>query len=143
MEPILNTVKLVEQQLSQQGTNFVDCPPNILALLMVEPITLADNTFSISLVQRMISVKGYENDRARKYVLERLKELVKRSRYHIITEPGLPTDSEIILHIFNTFLEFSAPNVVPILVPLQGNDVYKFLLIYFYTTEDLKNEIFE
>ncbi|KAI7852022.1 hypothetical protein BDC45DRAFT_194556 [Circinella umbellata] len=144
MDPTLHTVSLVEKQLPQQGINFVDCPPNILALLMIEPTTMADNTFPITLVQKMISVKGYENDRARKYVLDRLKEFVKKSRYHSINkEPELPTDSEIILHLFNTYLGFAMPNVVPPLVPLQGGDVYKFLLVYFYTTEDFEKEIFQ
>ena len=40
MDPTLHTVSLVEKQLPQQGTNFVDCPPNILALLMIEPTTM-------------------------------------------------------------------------------------------------------
>ncbi|KAI9495052.1 hypothetical protein BDB00DRAFT_870770 [Zychaea mexicana] len=144
MDPTLKTVSLVENQLPQQGTNFVNCPPNILALLIVEPNTMADNAFPIMLVQKLISVKGYENDRARQHVLERLKELVNRPRYHsLLSEADLPSDSEIIIHIFNTYLEHMMPHIVPLLVPLQGGDVYKLLLVFFFINEELKKEIFD
>ncbi|ORX46816.1 hypothetical protein DM01DRAFT_1148694 [Hesseltinella vesiculosa] len=53
-----------------------------------------------------------------------------------------PSDAKILWYVFKTYLEYEKPNTVP---PLTGddNDIFKFLLIYFYITDDLQREIFD
>ncbi|CDH55066.1 predicted protein [Lichtheimia corymbifera JMRC:FSU:9682] len=140
--PAVRTVEAVEKQLPKQGTSFVDCPLNILALLITDPSYVDDNALSVALVQKLLNLPGYENNRARKYVIERMQELGKQSRFRLITkESDLPSDSEIVFHVFKTYLTHTMPNVVPPLLPVQG-EILKFLLIYFYITEDISKEIF-
>ncbi|CDS14023.1 hypothetical protein LRAMOSA06194 [Lichtheimia ramosa] len=140
--PAVRTVEAVEKQLPKQGTSFVDCPLNILALLITDPSYVDDNALPVALVQKLLNLPGYENNRARKYVIERMQELGKQSRFRLITkESDMPSDSEIVFHVFKTYLTHTMPNVVPPLLPVQG-EILKFLLIYFYITEDISKEIF-
>ncbi|ORZ03476.1 hypothetical protein BCR43DRAFT_510531 [Syncephalastrum racemosum] len=140
ISPIVATVDVVNQHLASTNTTFVECPPPTMALLMLEYQPQGEDSFPISLVYDFITVPKHENNVARQYVLDRIKGMHQRGIFTFY-HPNMPSDSETLIHLVYTYLSNRMPHVVPPLVPAQG-DTMKFLLLYFYITEELRDEIF-
>ncbi|KAI9312804.1 hypothetical protein BX666DRAFT_1982091 [Dichotomocladium elegans] len=144
LKPLLRTVELVDKQLQPNtGLSYTNCPVNVLALLISDPSAMDDAALPVALVQKMLTMPQYENETTKKYILARVQELVKQSRFRLLFthENDVPSDQEIIFHLFKEYVTFTMPSVIPPLLRPQS-DIFKFLLIYFYITEDIKNDIF-
>ncbi|CAO3656141.1 unnamed protein product [Mucor hiemalis] len=103
--------------------------------------------FTNSEVLKFVTLNGHSGTKSIAYVMERIKELAANNKMKAFCFTpkmnGMPTDTDIIMHVFTTFLKLKEPFAVPPLVPVQF-DVFKFLLIYVNMTPELEHwKVFE
>ncbi|KAI8875470.1 hypothetical protein K501DRAFT_280342 [Backusella circina FSU 941] len=148
IKPILQTADVLDQFLANTGQTFADCTQNTMAYLM---LSHAWKTLNISLspveMRRLTNMPNYDSVKARKYIIQRMKELagsenMARFRY-IAAESDLPTDSQIIVHLVETYISIKNPSVIPPLIQDHFGDVFKYLVIYFYITPELDWKLFD
>ncbi|KAL0077542.1 hypothetical protein J3Q64DRAFT_1297311 [Phycomyces blakesleeanus] len=94
----------------------------------------------------MINLPGFQTDEGRKHVIDRVIDLANSKRmaaFRYFDKGPMPTDSEILYHVFKQYLDYAMPQVIPPLIDFPINDdVVKFLLVFFYVTPELKRDIF-
>ncbi|KAI8332823.1 hypothetical protein BC941DRAFT_504984 [Chlamydoabsidia padenii] len=158
--PLASGIVELDQQIHPHS--MVNCPENIMASIMYfNP--------KMMILKESIYLPGYSDSlAARQYVAERIKgnnqkEVfvhLKRSfslslfffidlgscdnlqSYHWTKQSvDLPGDDVILMHCFKTYMKYEMPNVVPPLIPEEGG-IFLFLLVFFFITEELKDQIF-
>ncbi|CEP19215.1 hypothetical protein [Parasitella parasitica] len=99
-----------------------------------------DVVFGLPEIASFINMNGYTHVEGREYIIQRINALASSSKMqtfrYIPTVTGMPTDTNIIMHIFQQYLNFKEPYAIPPLVPLQG-DLFKYLSLYFKSTPEL------
>ncbi|KAI9305659.1 hypothetical protein BJ944DRAFT_239460 [Cunninghamella echinulata] len=143
--PLAATIDKINQQIKDSNYSLADCPLDAMVMLMFQ---FDHSMFGlpIRLIHDALQIPGYDSIKARQYIIDRIKDLAtgnKMAAYRYTPrQDDLPSDALILLHCFKTYLVHELPSVVPPLVPGEG-DIFKFLLVYFYITDDLRDEIFE
>ncbi|CAO3652922.1 unnamed protein product [Cunninghamella echinulata] len=143
--PLAATIDKINQQIKDSNYSLADCPLDAMVMLMFQ---FDHSMFGlpIRLIHDALQIPGYDSIKARQYIIDRIKDLAtgnKMAAYRYTPrQDDLPSDALILLHCFKTYLIHELPSVVPPLVPGEG-DIFKFLLVYFYITDDLRDEIFE
>ncbi|KAI8066979.1 uncharacterized protein B0P05DRAFT_553068 [Gilbertella persicaria] len=138
-KPLAESIHIYNEILASTGRNLANCPPStaMFSLMMPHTSTIA---FNIPEIENFININGYANPEGRQYVMDRIKELASSHRmaaYRFTPKAqGMPTDAQIIIHIFTHYLSIKEPYAIPPLVPVEG-DLFKFLLIYVKITPEL------
>ncbi|OBZ89262.1 hypothetical protein A0J61_02678 [Choanephora cucurbitarum] len=139
LKPLAESIEEHEKILASIGRNLANCPSSVAMLSMI----LSANTtlaFNMPEIDSFINVGGSSRVEMRQYVIDRIKELASSPRmaaYRYVSQiKDMPTDAEIIMHIFNQYLSLKEPYAIPPLVPVEG-DLFKFLLIYVKITPEL------
>ncbi|KAI7864830.1 hypothetical protein BDF14DRAFT_1831046 [Spinellus fusiger] len=145
--PLMKTINKLDVYLKEVNTDLAHCTPKMLALLTLHPLVASDlETFPVGLVQSMLSLPGSGSNEERKHVIERIKDLATSRRmttFRYFERGVMPSDSEIVYHAFKRYIEYAMPQVVPPLIDFPVNDdVVKFILVFFYVTPGLKQELF-
>ncbi|KAI9013917.1 hypothetical protein CLU79DRAFT_767573 [Phycomyces nitens] len=147
MVPLKDSIKKLDAHLAEINTDLSKCTPQLMAILMFHPSVASDpESLPLGLVQSMINLPGFETNEGRKHVIDRVIDLASSKRmaaFRYFDKGPMPTDSEILYHIFKQYLDYAMPQVVPPLIDFPINDdVVKFLLVFFYVTPELKHDIF-
>ncbi|CAO3588049.1 unnamed protein product [Absidia cylindrospora] len=135
--PLAASITQVNQQIHPHI--MANCPENIMAsILHFEP--------KLIILKEAIYLPGYSDSvENRQYVSERIKDLGScdslQSFHWTKQNKDLPGDDIILMHAFKTYMKYEMPNVVPPLIPEEGG-VFLFLLVFFFITEELKDDIF-
>ncbi|KAI7907475.1 uncharacterized protein BX663DRAFT_491038 [Cokeromyces recurvatus] len=144
LRPLSKSIEIYSHLLSPEGEGekrLANCPAKAIALSLVLP-NANDSEFSLYEIENFISLEGYLNLDGRLYIIERVKELAKNNRmaaYRFTPKyPGMPTDADIIMHVFKYYLSIREPYAIPPLLRPEG-DLFKFLLIYIKITPELNH----
>ncbi|KAI8089931.1 uncharacterized protein BX664DRAFT_334256 [Halteromyces radiatus] len=135
--PLASGMAILHQRIHPY--TIADCPSNIMATIIH-----ADSTTKY--IRDAVHIPGYDDSVAkRQYVCDRIKDLAScdnlQSYRWTKSSPDLPGDDIILMHCFKTYMEYEMPNVVPPLIAEEGG-VFLFLLVFFYITEELRDQIF-
>ncbi|CAO3622397.1 unnamed protein product [Mucor hiemalis] len=136
--PLSNSIETIDKKLAPKQT-IATCPPGMVALSYLMPEFNQDTVFTIGEVLKFLTLNGHSSTESIQYVGERVKELASNKKMAAYTYTpkitGMPTDSDIIMHVFNTYLNMKEPYAIPPLVPAEI-DLFKFLLIFVYMTPE-------
>ncbi|KAI8379401.1 uncharacterized protein BYT42DRAFT_568671 [Radiomyces spectabilis] len=137
------SLRQLEDWFSKDGKVLEDCVPAYVSLTMSNNLP-ACGDLPHSLLYNMIYMPEYQQGSARRHILRRIKEITRSKlaafRY-TAREKGLPSDSEILFHMFCMYIRYYYPDTVPPLTEFAG-DIYRYLLAYFFITPELKQDIF-
>ncbi|KAI8335588.1 hypothetical protein BD560DRAFT_360116 [Blakeslea trispora] len=146
LKPLAESIEEHEKMLALTGRNLANCPSSVSMLSMVLSAVSNKNddcntglAFNMPEIDSFINVGGSSQVEMRQYVINRIKELASNPRmagYRYISQmKDMPTDADIIMHIFNQYLSLKEPYAIPPLVPVEG-DLFKFLMIYVKITPE-------
>ncbi|KAI8067775.1 hypothetical protein BC940DRAFT_300444 [Gongronella butleri] len=142
-QPMAKTIKMIDDMLP--NVTVAECTHDRFQLVCWQLNQFA-LPLSAHLVRECICYPGLgESQEAREHMAARIKDLATGSNltaYQYTARQGhLPSDAKIVWHCFRTWMEHEKPSVVPPLIQEDG-DIFRFLLVYFYITDDMKKEIF-
>ncbi|KAI9487663.1 MAG: hypothetical protein EXX96DRAFT_554156 [Benjaminiella poitrasii] len=144
LRPLSKSIEIYSNLLSPEGEGekrLANCPAKAIALSLILP-NANESEFSLYEIENFIGLEGHLNLDGRLYAIERIKELAKNNRmaaYRFTPKsPGMPTDADIIMHVFKYYLSIREPYAIPPLLRPEG-DLFKFLLIYIKITPELNH----